>query len=107
MGSPNKPPDTQAILAKFDEVEREMKAAGLWDEGPEPQAKGNFMEMGFEAWLQWVFLPNARKAAEEGRLPEKSQVGPIALRQYDYHGHAPEADRLLRLLHAFDDLVNR
>jgi len=98
--------DISAILAKLDEVEREMKAIGFWDDGPAPEESGNFVEMEFAPWLQWVFLPNARKAAEEDGLPEKSDVGVIALRQYDYHSHVPEAEQLLRLLFAFDKLLN-
>jgi hypothetical protein len=38
-------------------------------------------------------------------LPKDSQVGIMAMRQYDYHSSVPEAHRLVSLLHEFDELV--
>ncbi|WP_390884386.1 YqcC family protein [Humisphaera borealis] len=59
----------------------------------------------FELWLQCVFLPNARAAARSDHLPIHSQVGLMAMRQYDYHSHVPEAQGLLKLLQDFDELI--
>jgi hypothetical protein len=59
----------------------------------------------FELWLQCIFLANARAAARADTLPSSSQVGTIALRQYDYHSFVPEAQRLLTLLHDFDHII--
>ncbi|WP_299437860.1 YqcC family protein [uncultured Rhodospira sp.] len=96
-----------AILARLDEIEAEMNRAGLWLERlPDPPATGPLdPETGFEAWLQGVFLPNARRAAESDTLPSRSQVGVMAQRQYDYHSIVPEALRLVELLHDFDRMV--
>ena len=81
-----------------------MKAIGFWQEPP-PHSTGFLDETGFEAYLQSAFLPAARKRIAADDLPEKSQVGLMALRQYDYHSSVPEAFPLMRLLHEFDDLV--
>jgi hypothetical protein len=52
-----------------------------------------------------VFIPNARAAAARNDLPTQSEVGIMAMRQYDYHSHIPEAQNLLTLLSEFDALV--
>ncbi len=59
----------------------------------------------FEEWLQNTFLPNARSAARENKLPPKSQVGLMALRQYDYHSTVEEALPLVALLSKFDRMI--
>nr|WP_261361997.1 hypothetical protein [Humisphaera borealis] len=38
-------------------------------------------------------------------MPIHSQVGLMAMRQYDYHSHVPEAQGLLKLLQDFDELI--
>jgi len=99
---------------KLDQVEAEMKRIGYWDENP-PDLRARYVSgelssyldaPSFELWLQVIFLPNAREAVRTDELPEDSQVGTMALRQYDYHSSVPEAGDLLRLLNEFDDLVN-
>lgn len=100
---------------KLDEVEREMKRIGYWHDDPPDLLKKypagecrSFLDApSFELWLQCVFLPRARRAVGEGDLPRESQVGLMALRQYDYHSFMPEAAALVRLLHEFDALVVR
>ena len=90
-----------------------MKRAGLWHPDPPDvrsaydrgEARSYLDAPTFELWLQCVFLPNARAAVETRTFPTRSQVGLMALRQYDYHEHVPHAQRLLRLLHEFDDRV--
>ena len=92
---------TQRLLAKLDQVEAEMKAIGYWSAAglPEPEQKT------FEHWLQFKFLPEARRRIERHDLPEDSNVGVMAMRQYDYHSYVPEAQRLFLLLSEFDKLV--
>ena len=66
----------------------------------------NFTEApSFELWLQCIFLPNARDAAKKGEYPQQSQVGLMAMRQYDYHSHVEEAQNLVSLLNKFDKIV--
>ncbi|MDR3418497.1 MAG: YqcC family protein [Nevskia sp.] len=102
-----------AISRKLDEVEAEMKRIGFWSADPPDlqsqiahgQIKSYLDAPSFELWLQQVFLPNARKAVAEADLPSQSQVGMMAMRQYDYHSCVPEAQDLTTLLGEFDDLV--
>lgn len=94
------------VLAKLAEIEVEMKRIKFWTDDPMKSEVTSFMDApSFEWWLQCVFLPNAREAARKGEDPEKSQVGLMALRQYDYHSHVEEAQQLLKLLNQFDQLV--
>ena len=103
------------ISQKLDQIEAEMKRIGYWDNNPPDfQAKFASGEMNtyldapsFELWLQTIFLPNARDAVETNILPSDSQVGLMALRQYDYHSSIPEAQTLLTLLNEFDELVRK
>jgi len=100
--------DYERILAKIDEIEAEMKHIGYWspDPPPMPAHLPHYLEApSFESWLQCVFLPRAREAVADRSLPEGSQVGTMALRQYGYHTHVPQAQRLLALLNDFDALV--
>jgi len=98
---------------KLDEIEAEMKKIGFWqDNPPDLQAVFASGEMrsyldapSFELWLQCIFLPNARHAVQTETLPGDSQVGVMAIRQYDYHSIVPEAQRLAGLLHEFDKMV--
>lgn len=100
---------------KLDEIEAEMKKIGFWTENPpDIRAKYASGEMrtyldapSFELWLQCTFLPNARRAVQTRSLPRDSQVGVMAMRQYDYHSIVPEALRLVELLHEFDRMVKR
>jgi uncharacterized protein YqcC (DUF446 family) len=103
------------LFAKLDEIETEMKSIGFWEENP-PDLKAaidrgeitSYLDApSFELWLQCVFLPNAREAVTTKSLPDDSQVGVMAMRQYDYHQDVPEARRLINLLQAFDKLVKR
>ncbi len=106
---------TAAITAKLDAVEAEMRRLQWWDPNP-PDLLAAFDEgrmrtyldaPSFELWLQCVFLTRAREAVASQTLPGQSQVGLMALRQYDYHQQVPEARRLLELLNEFDALIER
>ena len=100
-----RPHDTSAIFAKLDEIEAEMKRIGYWSPDSKKPENGNFMSMPFELWLQFVFLPAARNATRRRRWPERSQVGLMALRTYDYFDYVEEALPLVSLLNQFDDLI--
>ena len=104
-----------ALELKLDEIEAEMKKIGFWQENP-PDLQAAFASgkmrsyldaPSFELWLQCIFLPNARRAVRTGTLPKDSQVGVMAMRQYDYHSVVPEAERLVSLLHEFDGMVKK
>jgi uncharacterized protein YqcC (DUF446 family) len=107
------PARLRRLASLLDGIEAEMKGIGFWSEHPpDLLAQADRGELRsfqdaptFELWLQCVFLPRARQAVKEDTLPDQSQVGLMALRQYDYHSHVPEAQRLLRLLNDFDDAV--
>ncbi|HMB89570.1 MAG TPA: YqcC family protein [Rhodothermales bacterium] len=104
-----------AIAQQLGTIEAEMKAIGFWtDDAPDLRDE---VESGkitsyldapsFELWLQAIFLPNARKAVETDQFPATTQVGLMAMRQYDYHSFVPEAQNLLGLLYEFDRMVAR
>ena len=99
-----------ALSQQLDAIEAEMKRLGYWQDGFADVAPGgrSYLDApSFEHWLQTVFLPNARRAVGTGELPADSQVGLMAMRQYDYHSSVPEAHGLMRLLSGFDELVRR
>ena len=104
-----------ALLPKLAEIEAEMRRIGHWQPDP-PAFRAQIASGGgrsyldapsFEGWLQTVFLPNARRSVQANSLPADSQVGLMAMRQYDYHSFVPEAQVLNTLLHEFDGLVRR
>jgi uncharacterized protein YqcC (DUF446 family) len=110
---------SEVILQKLDEIEREMRNTSFWDDSLNvdevrdgaarvvaEQGKSPVGTMPFEHWLQAVFIPNARGAAQTGNLPFSSQVSLMAMREYDYHSHIPEAQELLKLLREFDALFS-
>jgi uncharacterized protein YqcC (DUF446 family) len=104
-GSPEK---DRAVLGLLDEIEAEMKRIGFWTEDPPQFEVRVFTDApSFELWLQCIFLPHAREAAEIGRYPPRSQVQLMAMRQYDYHSYVPEAQSLLELLGRFDRLIEK
>jgi uncharacterized protein YqcC (DUF446 family) len=96
-----------ALEHHLDLVEAEMRRIGYWsDAPPDVPATTSFLDApSFELWLQCVFLPNARERVKTGDLPEHSQVGLMAMRQYDYHSSVPAAHTLMRLLNDFDQLI--
>jgi uncharacterized protein YqcC (DUF446 family) len=110
---------SETILQKLDQIEKEMRNAGVWDNSlnvdelresaakfAAEQGRSPVGSIPFEHWLQAVFLPNARRAAQIGNLPSSSQVSLMAMREYDYSTHVPEAQKLLRLLREFDGLFS-
>jgi len=96
----------EQVLSKLDEIETEMKKIGFWSGNPPFFEVTSYMEApSFELWLQCVFIPNAREAAGRGEYPEKSQVGLMAMKQYNYHTFLEEAQKLLCLLNQFDKII--
>lgn len=89
------------MLSKLAEIEAEMKRINFY-------FKSNSEGQGsFEHWLQFTFLPNATKAVNDNQVPSHSQVGLMALRQYDYHSTVEKALPLMNLLFDFDKLVEK
>jgi uncharacterized protein YqcC (DUF446 family) len=90
-----------------------MKRIGYWQENPPDliadynsgKLRSYLDAPSFELWLQAVFIPRAREAALADELPDDSDVGLMATRQYDYHTIVPEAHELLRLLGEFDTII--
>ena len=107
----------EQVIRKLRDIEAKMKRIGFWDANLDEAAarstatkfanehgKSPVGNMNFKHWLQAVFIPNARTAAESNSLPESSNVAAMAMREYDYHSHSPEAEELLTLLSEFDQL---
>ena len=101
------------ILEQLNRIEAEMKHIGYWSANPPDllaaaergELKSYLDAPTFELWLQALFLPRARQAAQDDQLPAQSQVGEMARRQYDYMSYDPKAEHLLNLLRRFDDLI--
>ena len=94
------------VLSKLDEIESEMKRVNFWSDNPPSFTVNNYLEApSFELWLQCIFLPHAREAAYKSKYPERSQVGLMAMRQYNYHSFVERAQPLLRLLNQFDKII--
>ena len=102
---------TPNVLKTLDEIEAEMRRIGYWSDSPELRpgtCEGRFRSYldapSFRVWLQVLFLPNARAAALEGKLPARSQASEIVRRQYARDAAVPEARRLLALVGEFEAL---
>jgi len=99
------------MLVQLDLVERELRCLGWWRDDTEPPPPADdgkmFAGLSFPHWLQYKFLPHARSAARADELPTSSQVGLMAMRQYDYHSTVSEALPLVGLLNEFDRLFER
>jgi len=95
---------------RIDEIEREMRASGLWREAPLPAEAYEFREafgadtMSFAPWLQFVFIPRVRSiVAGRGAFPPSSMVAARAVREFD---GVDDAARLVSLLSEFDARIN-
>jgi len=89
----------ELVNAQLDKIELEMKRIKYWLTD-KTQGVGTF-----EHWLQFSFLPSARDAALKNIFPTNSQVGLMALRQYDYHSTIEIAHPLMYLLFDFDKII--
>jgi uncharacterized protein YqcC (DUF446 family) len=92
------------------EVEAALRDGGKW-ETAKPPAEALHCEMpfcidilGFEQWLQWVFLPRMRQILKQRRpLPRKSSIFPYAEEYLDKND--PATSRLLHHIRCFDELI--
>ena len=104
---------TSELLALLDRIEAEMKRVGLWSSDPpdlladvEAGRIKTYLDVPtFELWLQCVFIPNARDRVLKDELPRDSQVGVMAMRNFDGHMYEEATSELLRLLNEFDSRV--
>ena len=92
-----------------DALEAELKRLRWWTvQAPPPAAfedMGAFGQgtLGFAQWIQFVLVSRIREiASERGEFPSGSEVGAYAVRELD---GAPDADRLIQLLHKVDALA--
>ena len=98
----------EELSKQLDQIEDEMKTLGLLVHENKETVRVNSAfggeEMPFEHWLSLVFLPAARKAIAENSLPNKSQVGVAAMRNFDGYD---ERNNLISLLYSFDRAVEQ
>ncbi len=100
-------PETQVVLSKLEQIEAEMRRLNLWQESPLQAEQYDFKAafagdtMSFPQWLQFIFIPNVKRAAASGNFPSGSQVGVKAVREFD---GMEEASTLIERLSEFDAL---
>jgi uncharacterized protein YqcC (DUF446 family) len=100
-------PETQAVLSKLEQIESEMRRINLWQEKPLEAEQYDFKAafaadtMSFSQWLQFIFIPNVKRAAANNKFPSKSQVGVKAVREFD---GMEAASGLIEYLSEFDAL---
>lgn len=90
----------------LEKIEAELRRLGvfsgqIWPARTVRSAFG-LSEMPFEDWLATVFLPRAYEVVESGRWPARSQVGVVAIRNFDGQD---EYGRLIGLLCEFDRIA--
>jgi uncharacterized protein YqcC (DUF446 family) len=101
--------DKQAsVKDKIAAIEAEMRRIGLWQDEPLPKEAYDYTlafaqdSMAFHQWLQFIFIPQVKKMAENyEELPKVSQVSPAAVRAFESWD---KASRLVKLLKEFDNL---
>lgn len=106
---PEKPQDKYETVARsLAKIEEEMKRIGYWQAEPPPPEAYDFRQafaadtMAFSQWLQFIFIPRVKQIiAEKGEFPAQSQVGVMAMREFD---GSTEAGNLVTLLSEFDEL---
>lgn len=93
------------------EVEALLRASGKWDGVRPPESALNSTEpfcidsLGFEQWLQWIFLPRMTQILEcKQPLPAKSGIFVYAQELLDTQ--CPPASKLLAQIRHFDDLIS-
>lgn len=93
-------------------IEAEMRRIGLWQsERPDAEALSSLVPfchdtLAFSQWLQWVFLPKMKAVVEtEEDFPASSDITPLA--EYSFERLPQQTGRLLELIAAFDDFINR
>lgn len=103
-------PDYATVAAGIDQIEQEMRRAGLWQDAPLSPEQYQFSRafgmdtMAYSQWLQFIFIPRVRQIIEtRGQFPASSSVGAQAVREFDT---VPNAERLTTLLCEFDRLFS-
>lgn len=105
--------DREAISAKLQELEDELKALTLWggdEQRPheklaKPLGPFGVGEIEFHQWLEYVLLPNFRQLiAAEQALPEFMAVHPYAIEYY--RNHWSQYRKLISLLKELDQLIS-
>ena len=100
-------PNPENVLAQLDRIESEMKRIGMWQNEPLEPDQYDFRAafasdtMAFSQWLQFIFIPSVRIAADENRFPASSNVATQAIREFD---GVDAASSLIGILSAFDAL---
>ena len=94
------------LLDLADRIEKEMKKLNLWSSGSTNQTRPTEPfggpSLSFEKWLQFIFLPNLRKAGHGGSVPSSSEVATAAIRNLD---GVADIDNLLDLLSTVDKIT--
>ena len=85
--------DTAVLRAEA--IEKELQRIGLWSADPLPAAAYTFRgpfamdTMSYEQWLQFVFLPTVRAAAEtRSPLPKETMIGTRGIIEFDGLDHS-------------------
>lgn len=84
-----------------------MRRIRLWQEKPLQAEQYDFKAafagdtLSFPQWLQFIFIPNVKRAAANGSFPSGSQVSVKAVREFD---GMDEASQLIDILSEFDAL---
>lgn len=101
----------EKVRDQIDAIEAEMRRIGMWEDEPPPQEALRYTlpyakdTMAFPQWLQFVFLPQVREIVENyAQLPKRSEIAPAARQQF---ADWDKSSRLLTLLEAFDDMLER
>lgn len=91
-------------------IENELRRLGLWSESPPPadalksRVPFCYDTLGFEQWLQWVFLPRFWSLLKQGAsLPPHSGIAPMA--EVYFEQKSIRAVALIAALHEFDRLI--
>jgi len=102
----------ELVTRHVDLVEQAMRGFGMWSPHPPPagvkelKAPFGMDVLTLDQWLQYVFVPNVREACKSVSLPESSEVGQQAFREWCMHGEGPDGvEKLVDLLYELDDLV--
>jgi uncharacterized protein YqcC (DUF446 family) len=107
-GDPPKDDMTSRAKELLQRIIAEMRRIGMYDvpmvSADQLQDMGAFGSdtMSFEQWLRWVFVPRVETLVEnDGPWPDTSDVGVIAIKNFDGNDKASE---LVTLLCQFDGL---
>lgn len=102
---------TQKTLALLEELETQLKAQELWDDGmPEPARLMSTQPFAsdtleFYQWVQFIMIPSLRQCVEQQNpLPNKIAVSPMAVEVWK--GKLKEHRQVILVLKAIDELLD-